>query len=217
MKAFASLLVENGSQLQSSHIVCVALVAVCSFAPLGCGGDEPSADAVDAGGATYMPFQGDFESYPSWTSFTFDGVAIPDSPHNVAGPRTEYINHLPPKGATSFPVGTIIVKELSTGTFSMVKVGGDYNPDGALNWAWYELLNQPGGSVTIQWGPDPVAPAGDPYASSPVTCNQCHANASNNDFVQSWALNLARLSSGAPFDGGLLDDSGAVSDGASEQ
>jgi hypothetical protein len=222
MKASARLLVENGSQVHSSHIGCILCCVAFALAPLGCTSNEPSVGEDDDAG-TFTAYLSDFQSFHSWPSFTFYGAAITDSPH-TAGMRTEYINHLPPAGATSFPLGTIIVKELADGvTFSMVKVGGGYNPDGAIDWAWYELVNQPDGSVRFQWGPVAVAPQGDPYATSPVTCNQCHVGeASKNDDVQSWALNLARLESGAPFDGGAFDAAvgtttqDAALDGASE-
>ncbi len=213
MKAFVSLLIENGSQVHPSHMGALALASALALAPVGCSSAEPSVGA-DAGG-TFTAYQADFQTYRAWQSFTFEGKAVPDSPHAVAGVRTEYINHLPPKGATAFPVGTIIVKVLDDDpalqTFAMVKVGGGYNPDGAKDWEWYELLNDADESVTIRWN-GAIAPQGDPYASSPVSCNDCHSQAASTDYVQSGALNLARLNSGAPFDGGVLD----ALDGASE-
>ena len=59
-----------------------------------------------------------------------------------------YLNREPPRGGTSFPVGTILVKvvhpESDAGTlpdqiFAMAKRGGDFNDGGAAGWEWFEL------------------------------------------------------------------------------
>ncbi len=194
----------------------VALVPLFAACLLGCSSAGAAANAD--GGAEFIAYQSDFQAFHSWTSFTFEGAAIPDSPHATAGVRTEYINQLPPKGATRFPVGTIIVKEfVATGqTFAMVKRGGGYNSEGAVDWEWYELVDN-ASSVTIRWN-GAVAPPGDVYANSPVTCNDCHSAGAANDYVQSQALSLARLATGLPFDGGVPDDAaGSVQDAQAPQ
>jgi hypothetical protein len=144
---------------------------------------------------TFAAVQGDFQGFTEWTRFdlgasTTDGV-------NLSGDRAVYLNHPPPHGSTSFPVGTILVKTIGAGTadagptFAMVKRGGGYNAAGAANWEWFELQRSPGGQVAIVWrGARP--PTGDPYASSsPNACNLCHAQAAHNDFVPSAALDLS--------------------------
>jgi hypothetical protein len=176
-------------------------------------------DSETSDGGTFTPVQSDFQSFHAWQSFTFQGAAIPDSPHSVAGQRTDYLNHVPPKGATAFPVGTIIVKEFDSGpvagrqVFAMVKVGGDYNAQGAAGWEWFELTNNVDGSESIHW--DGVgAPPGDVYANSPITCNECHANAKNNDYVQSQALQLPALELS---DGGSVGNPAASPDDGGDE
>jgi hypothetical protein len=163
----------------------------------GCSSTD--ATTTDAG-ATFTAYQSTFQDFRSWSSFTFDAPAIPGSPHLVAGVRTEYLNHCPPAGATEFPVGTIIVKEFDSTpvalrqVFAMVKVGGGYDSQGAVNWEWYELQNNADGSVTILWN-GAVAPPGEPYADTPISCNQCHVGGKQNDYVQAAALQLSALES----------------------
>jgi hypothetical protein len=198
---------------RGTALVAVVTASLMSFT--ACSASDASGNGDDAG-PTFTPIQGDFQSFHSWQSFTFIGQAIPDSPHLTAGLRTDYLNHLPPPGATSFPVGTIIVKEVDQGTatsrsvFAMVKVGGGYNTQGAVDWEWYELTNNADGSESIRWN-GVAPPPGDPYANSPVTCNQCHGQAKGNDFVQSPDLQLAAL---AQSDGGSVgspnEDAGAT-------
>jgi len=116
-----------------------------------------------------------------------------------------FLNHRPPHGATSFSVGTVIVKEIfptdaadanGAKTFAMAKRGGNYNSSGAAGWEWFEL--DPPQSInpdmpSIVWrGVAP--PAGENYGgSSGGTCNDCHSAARANDFVQSPPLQLADL------------------------
>lgn len=140
-------------------------------------------------------FNSSFASYESWTPFSFTGAAIPGSPH-TSGPRRIYLNQKPPHGATEFPVGTIIVKEIGAppasadSVFAMVKVGCDYNSDGAVNWEWYELQVDPANTASILWsGSEP--PPGQTYSGNPTACNDCHSDAKQNDYVESSELSLA--------------------------
>ncbi len=101
-------------------------------------------------------FNSSFANYHSWTSYSFDGPSIANSPH-TSGPRREYLSQKPAHGATSFPVGTIIVKEIGAppasqdSVFAMVKVGCGYNSDGADGWEWYELQVDASGTPSILW------------------------------------------------------------------
>jgi hypothetical protein len=145
---------------------------------------------------TCTPFQadtGDFDGYHAWpltTSYT--GPAIAGSPH-TSGPRQVYLNQAPPHGATEFPMGTIIVKDIGAGpptadsTFAMVKDGCGFNAGGAVGWEWYELQNNADGSLTILWHGSEVPP-GQSYSGDPTQCNDCHAQATNNDSVNSWPM-----------------------------
>jgi len=146
-----------------------------------------SASSDGSGACTEVPvFNSSFANYHSWTSYSFDGPAIASSPH-TSGPRREYLSQKPAHGATSFPVGTIIVKEIGAppasqdSVFAMVKVGCDYDSDGAENWEWYELKVDASGAPSILWD-GPAPPPGMTYSG--FSCNPCHAAAKANDYVQ---------------------------------
>lgn len=165
----------------SARVAAVALgsaLAACG----GAGGADPP--------ETFLAFSSSFAPFQSWPSFHSDGppdywTFTPD----VLGPRTQYINQLPPPGATEFPVGTMIVEARSTGKiFAGVKRGGGFNAGGAVNWEWFELQGPP---VVIVWrGVGP--PLGDTYGGDPNGgCNACHIKCgANNDFVCSPRLAL---------------------------
>lgn len=163
-------------------LVASALVA-CGTAD-GAGDDAPE---------TFLAFSATFAPFRSWTSFHSDGPANDGTfPPEVLGPRTQYINQLPPPGAREFPVGTVIVEARENAgkkIFAGVKRGGGFNAGGAVNWEWFELTDQP---VTIVWrglGP----PLGDTYGGDAHGgCNACHvACGATNDFVCSPKLSLA--------------------------
>src|SRR6185436_6948233 len=76
----------------------LAVLASC-----GAGGDE-SPDTFLAFSTTFAPFRG-------WAAFASEGP--PDNgrfPPDVLGPRTQYLNRRPARGAAEFPVGTVIVE-----------------------------------------------------------------------------------------------------------
>ncbi len=177
----------------------VLVVAPLLLLASGCS-TSSSADGADAG--TFVAFESDFSGFHSWTSTP--GVGPPGAPQPPtsadgglhAGPLTTYINQMPPKGSTQFPVGTIIVKEpddpplTERQIFAMVKRGGGYNAGGATDWEWFELRNVDQNDVTILWrgiGP----PSGEAYAATPQLCNDCHGQAASNDFVWTAGLELA--------------------------
>jgi hypothetical protein len=105
---------------------------------------------------------------------------------------------MPPAGAKAFPVGTILVKGIEVQStpqswqmFAMVKRGGDYD-QGAPGWAWFGLSIDAHADVAIDWrgeGPPPDGSYGS-FGTS-LGCVFCHANAKNNDYVQTPALELA--------------------------
>jgi len=158
-----------------------------------CGGSAPDApaDAPDV----FLAFSSSFQPYQTWTHFHSEGP--PDDgtySADVLGPREQYISQLPPSGSTAFPVGTMIVEVRHTGViFAGAKHGGDFNPTGAHDWEWFELLQDPSSQVvSIKWrGVGP--PAGEMYGGDPNGgCNACHtACGLNNDYVCSSQLQLA--------------------------
>ena len=170
------------------------LSATCVLALIACGG---SGDAIDAGPAddgaptTFIAFQTTFAEFRTWTSFHSDGPADDGTfPADVLGPRTQYINKLPPTGATEFTVGTVIVEARENAAhkiFAGVKRGGGFNSTGAVNWEWFEL-EEPINIVWRGFGP----PLGDTYGGDKNGCNTCHVQCgASNDYVCSPKLLLS--------------------------
>jgi len=188
------------------------ILAFALLATAGCAAKVPMADP-----GVFVAVPSDFDGFRSWQSWPatpattlapLDGgdgvdageVTAGDSGVVHPGALTVYINKVPPHGSTSFPVGTIIAKEPSQGTvtalqvFAMVKRGGDFNPNGAVDWEWFELTNNADGTETLDWrGAQPSGGASDPYASNPNVCNDCHLKAAANDDVWSSALQLSNF------------------------
>ena len=159
-----------------------ALPLLVVLASCGAGGND-TPDTFLAFSTTFAPFRG-------WSAFPSEGP--PDNgtfPSDVLGHRTQYLNQLPPHGASEFPVGTAIVEARDSGKiFAAVKRGGGFNAGGAADWEWFELTDAP---VTIVWrGVGP--PAGDTYGGDPNGgCNSCHAACgAMNDFICSPRLQL---------------------------
>src|SRR4051794_14445280 len=159
-----------------SGIVACAIAAAIAPCALGCG-STPEAASPD----TFIAFSSDFVGFKSWQTFTLTSAPIDGSPH-TSGPRTVYLNKKPPAGSTEFPVGTIIVKELtapddSRNTFAMVKRGGGYNQSGATNWEWFELKPGDDQAIALLWrGVGP--PLGEKYGGDANGgCNLCHSSA----------------------------------------
>jgi Cytochrome P460 len=164
-----------------------AIVAACS-----------SGNAADAGAPdTFVASAQSFDGFHSWSSAP--AVAPNDAGDGLhgVGPLRVYWNASPPHGSTSFPVGTIVVKETEETdvtqrtVFAMVKRGGGFNSGGAVGWEWYSLQNNADGSVTPLWG-SVVAPPGQTYANQAIgDCNGCHAQVADNDYVWDLALQLS--------------------------
>jgi hypothetical protein len=186
-------------EVQPSHVVrsAVGVLAITLVAACGDSSASPTtgSDATDPGaGGTFIAFTPAFEGWRTWEKFPLGEGSAQGQAH-LAGPRTEYLNKRPPTGSTTFPVGTIIVKELEVGelgdrkVFAMVKRGGDYNAARAPGWEWFELHNQPDGTMgAIVWrgfGP----PAGEQYGGDKTGCASCHMG--GNDFVHGAALALS--------------------------
>jgi hypothetical protein len=134
----------------------------------------------------------DFDGFRSWRSFAITIDIAPGDSH-INGPRHVFYNRVPPKGATKFPVGTILVKETDPGpvtqrtVFAMVKRGGDYDPTGDVNWEWFQLLNNADGTESIVWRG--AGPAGGVYGNGPLGgCDACHAAAERTDYVMTPGL-----------------------------
>lgn len=167
-------------------------------------------DDSDAGGPVFVATPQDFScggpfgGFHTWDATPGVGpVGAPDPSAATdggihAGPMTTYINQKPPSGSTSFPIGTMIVKEQNDPAltdrqiFAMVKRGGGYNSvngTGAVNWEFFELQNVDSCNVEILWSGIPLST--DPYASNPLVCDQCHYLAKDNDYVWTTGLLLS--------------------------
>jgi len=156
---------------------CLGLVlGITGLVAAGCGTGGTDSQMV------YIAQQADFAAYVSWESFAL-GVAM-NSGHPV-GDEVGYRNMKPMGGA--YPVGTILVKEIHTGTtpqewqlFGMMKRGGGYNGGGARDWEFATLaLDVDSVPIIITRGANPADggdSSGHGYAASVdgVTCNRCH-------------------------------------------
>ena len=174
----------------------VLVVAAC-----GSKASTPPPAPADSN-STFVAFPSTFQPFRTWTSFHEPGPTDTSLPASVLGPRTQYINTLPPHGATQFPIGTVIVEARESGQMLIlagVKRGGGYNADGAVNWEWFGLgEDATTGAVSIQWR-GTVPPSGG-YGGIPgAGCNECHelcgepGGMANNDYVCSPELQLANF------------------------
>jgi hypothetical protein len=184
--------------------------ASLALAGLAAGCTSATQDAADAGGPSFIATEQDFSCAGPYGGFhTWDstpGVGPQGAPDPSvatdggihAGPMTTFINQKPPSGSTSFPIGTMIVKEQNDPAltqrqiFAMVKRGGGYNSvdgTGAVNWEFFELQNLDSCNVEIVWQGFPGVT--DPYASNPLVCDQCHYLAKGNDYVWTVGLTLS--------------------------
>lgn len=169
----------------------------------GCGDDPDTASPDVTDDTPFIALQRDFQAFSSWEHFHLEGGGN-GTPH-TGGNRDIYINKRPPRGATQFPTGTLIVKRTDgvgdpenggPRTFAMVKRGGDYNKAGALNWEWFELIQSNPDDASSPWqiswrglGP----PVGGQYGSNDGGCNGCHGQGVANDYVQAPVLQLSTL------------------------
>jgi hypothetical protein len=179
-------------------------------AAAGCGA-SPAEESTD-GGSLFIAFARDFRGFRGWASKTVDTTLAQGATH-VSGPRTTYINELPPAGAPAFPVGTVIVKvtQADGKIFARAKRGGTFNGTGAVGWEWFEIQETANDGIYIQWRG--VGPGnGEKYGGDPnTTCNICHKAARSNDYVLSDWLSLGHAA--AADDGGAGDVDATVDDG----
>jgi hypothetical protein len=179
-----------GSSTTFAALGCALAISV----GVGCGGEDNGGEAVEPG--TFLAFETSFRGFRQWEAFPADsGDPIANSPH-IAGRRTVYLNQRPPSGSTSFPIGTIIVKEIisddpaQNDIVARVKRGGTYNARGATGWEWFELRSTPEGSAGILWrGVGP--PTGESYLGNVAGgCHACHIGGDDNSIL----LSAIRLS-----------------------
>lgn len=152
---------------------------------------------------SYIAVDRDFSTYEDWSYFD---LGLGKHVVSQSGAKRVYINALPEPGDTEFRVGTIIVKVLELSddpttwqVHGMVKRGGEYNPNGAYGWEYFDFTLNDEGVPRQNWRGE-TTPEGESYqvtvftASGTVVedvpdCNTCHQSA-NNDAVNTPALNL---------------------------
>ena len=189
----------------------LAAALVGALGAAGCNANVPQDDSGE-----FVAQAMDFDGFHGWSHAVAvpattlppidggDGVDAGAGPGDAGAvhpqPLTVYWNMAPPHGSTVFPPKMIVVKETSDTdvtarkVFAMVKRGGDFNPNGAVNWEWFELINNTDGSVDVSWrGAEPPGGTGDIYAGNPNICNDCHLKAVANDDVWSSALQLSNF------------------------
>jgi hypothetical protein len=127
-----------------------------------------------------LAFASHFQNYRQWESFLTGEDPIDGSPH-VAGRHTVYLNKRPPHGSTSFPVLTIMVKEIKTDDpakteiVARAKRAGTYNSAGAVGWEWFELAPVGENGVSIVWRNVSPPVGSDSYLGDlKGGCNACH-------------------------------------------
>jgi hypothetical protein len=167
-----------------------------------CGAKKPLPAPAVMVREPFIALEKDLQSFRGWEAIDLPRGGAQGITH-TAGVRREYLNHRPPAGASTFPVGTIFIKELIEGAdaghqlFAMVKRGGGYNRAGAAGWEWFELRPRDDESVGIVWR-GVNAPVGESYGGDPAGgCNSCHGIASDNDFVKSSVVRLTVTRPGA--------------------
>ena len=178
---------------RAMRLVCGCLIGAALL--LACDPPPPAA-------GEFIAIESDFAGFDRWTAF--DRGPQPVGPMHPDGSSDVFIDALPPPGATSFPIGTIIVRRTSdaSGTpveiHGMVKRGGRYNEAGAVGWEFFDLApstDDPGRPV-IRWrGLGPTM--GDGYTvpdgGTILSCNHCHASFPENDSVLGPELDLTSL------------------------
>jgi hypothetical protein len=183
-----------------ARAACETLTLACGLLG-GCNGPGGNASALEGGtlcagwsepGIAFAPSFDDFHSWASAPAAGPDGTT--DGLHGAA-PMRIYYNAAPPRGASAFPLCTIIVKETEEAdvtkrtVFAMVKRGGEFNSPGAVGWEWFSLQNATDGSVNVLWRTTPLTT--DTYRNQPIgDCNGCHGAAKPNDYVWDTALQL---------------------------
>ncbi len=166
----------------------------------GCLDDEMDPALAGGSGATFIALERDFQSFQSWSRTQVGDAEIVGG--HAAGPRFAYVS-TPPAGG-KFPIGAMIAKTVEVGdptTWSIhakAKRGGGFNPQGAINWEWFELRIVGTNEVTILWrGAQPPKDHG--YESLPGLgattamdgdCNTCHAAAAGTDYLLSPVLQM---------------------------
>ena len=158
------------------------LVAAMWLVAGACGGRAPS--------QTFIALDRDFAGYQAWLTLSLPHQDLADITEPM-GPRVGFLNRRPPAGATRYPVGTIIMKEIQDDPdpnrwprFAMAKRGDDFNETGATGWEFFLLRIDGNGNPYITSrglapNNDGFDGGGDSYTPGGAAggCNLCHGQA----------------------------------------
>ena len=163
---------------RSLHLLAALGAATLGAAVTGCQGEIGAAPI-------FIALDSDFAAFQSWTRIPLGDELLAGHP---PGPRFGYLKQRAPAGSRAYPVGAMIVKTVESGApeewevFGMVKRGGNFNRDGALDWEYFLLRLTPAGvPVIVSRGTRPTDPSdgGAAGAYSAIAgiigCNLCHA------------------------------------------
>jgi hypothetical protein len=180
-------------------LLMLLFVALTATGATGCLDDRLDPSQV---GSTdvFTPLLPDFIPFRSWSRVQVGDALIAGG--HAAGPRFCYVNQ--PASNGSYPIGTIIVKTVETGDpntwtiHARAKQGGGVNPQGALDWYWYELLIFTSGDMAILWSgtAPPVAhgyealPGVGATSSTETACNTCHTGPRDSDSILAAPLRM---------------------------
>lgn len=169
----------------------LALVAIAvSLVGLGC---HPHRARKPPQREPFVALETDFQDYDQWTNVDLSNQ---HAAHTGADAHI-YINRFPSRGASEFPVGTILVKSVKDDkqterVFAMAKRGGAFNLEGARGWEWFELARRSDNSMAIVWRGTNSKDGHSYGGGSHAQCNGCHEHAIENDFVQATSMRLPR-------------------------
>lgn len=149
----------------------------------------------------------DFDGFQRWERIPLENATVPTKAR--PGPAAIYVNRRAPAGATSWPVGTILVKAIESGedprdwtVHAMVKRGALFNPTGAVGWEFFGLQLTAEGRPVILWRSEgdndghaysaglSLAAAAGRAPGAELTCIDCHTAAWQDDDVLTPALSL---------------------------
>lgn len=185
----------------------LALAIACSEAP-----NAPTPSPAPPSGAPAPPEElvathADFEGFQRWERIALENATAPTKAR--PGPAAVYVNRRAPLGATSWPVGTILVKAIESGedprdwtVHAMVKRAPLFNPTGAVGWEFFGLQLTAEGRPVILWRSEgdndghsysaglSLAGTAGRAPGAELTCIDCHTAAWQDDDVLTPALSL---------------------------
>lgn len=160
--------------------------------------DENSA----AQATTFIALDRDFVGFETWQSFDLGETIVEGLPY---GRRVLYVSAMPPAGASEFPIGTKLVKVFEDpelprdqwDIYAMVKRGGGFNGNGAVNWEWFELVRDSAGQPSAEWRGTEPRQAATTAVSSPPTPHRIVTHATRPaDRTTSSTVRLCSCTSG---------------------